>query len=56
MKYDIAEIITKLFAIRDKSKVFYETLDALANIIQDGDFWQTLCANNTPILKEKDYD
>jgi hypothetical protein len=56
MKYDIAEIITKLSAIRDKSKVFYETLDALTNIVQDGDFWQTLCASNTSTLKEKDYD
>ena len=56
MKYDIAEIITKLSAMRDKSKIFYETLDALVNLIEDNDFWQTLCASKTPILKEKDYD
>ena len=56
MKYDVPEIITKLSAMRDKSKIFYETLDALTTIIEDKDFWQTLCASNSPVLKEKDYD
>jgi hypothetical protein len=56
MKYDIAEIITKVSVTRDKFKSTYETLDTLLDVLTDDEFWQTLYNDKKPIITDKDYD